>query len=76
MPGVIRVEQVPKGVLKRLLKGRGVVLRRRRRTETPAAKAAPETTPDNLPPDWGVCLDHGMAWYPRRAGCPMCEERA
>ena len=56
------------GLLKRLLRGRDggdVVL--------PRTKSNSRITAwKDIPPSWGICKPHGMAWFPKEAGCATC----
>ena len=27
----------------------------------------------DVPPSWGQCRPHGMVWWPKDAGCVLCE---
>lgn len=30
----------------------------------------------DVPPSWGVCKEHGWVWWPKDAGCVLCEGEA
>jgi len=38
------------------------------------SKKSPPGGWNSIPADWGVCREHGMAWYPKEVKCIFCDD--
>jgi len=60
---MISFEDLPIDVRKRIEAESAVVGKQRQRV----------TAWKDIPSTWGICRQHGMCWWPKDAGCVLCE---
>jgi len=66
MPAKIDFDALPEAVRKELAGKHGLPAK--------VSKKVPRGGWSSIPDDWGVCREHGMAWYPADAKCIFCDD--